>query len=170
MKVQDKEVTQEQKEILESMVLKTIEKMIDTQNLSLLAVINESHQKNLFFPEFYEIVFVKMMTQFPPENALKITLNYENFGLHPLRASELFNEAIKYTDIYLILASQTLEGFLNTIHDKHLYLESYNTEKVKKSTPPSQLYVLDKNDKMKNYIKLNGHLTIKGLKTGIGKI
>ena len=54
-------MNEKQKELLENIQLKTIKKMIDNKNINVLAVIKDSRNKDLFFDEFYEIIFTKMI-------------------------------------------------------------------------------------------------------------
>ena len=89
-------MNEKQKELLENIQLKTIEKMIDNKNINVLAVIKESRNEDLFFDEFYEIIFTKMITQFDIKDFVSISTRYDNFKLSPLKASTLMNEAIKY--------------------------------------------------------------------------
>lgn len=158
-----------QKELLEDIQLKTIDLMIKDKNLNVLAIIKDCKDKSLFFDEFYEVIFVKLVTQFEITDFVKISIRYENFNLNPLKASQLMNESIKYSgqEFTSYCNFQNIDFVMKSLHENTLYLDDYNMNRLQNSinVSKSKLEHIEKNEKIKNYLNLDNKLEEKNINT-----
>lgn len=167
-------MNEKQKELLENIQLKTIEKMIDNKNINVLAVIKESRDKDLFFDEFYEIIFTKMIAQFDIKDFVSISTRYDNFKISPLKASILMNEAIKYagSEFTSYCNFQNIDYVMNALHNNNLFFDSMNMNRLQSSINVSKNKAenIEKNIKIKEYLELDERLEEKGITSKKPKI
>lgn len=159
-------MNEKQKELLENIQLKTIDTMIQGKNLNLLAVMKDCRDKGLFFDEFYEVIFVKMITQFDIKEFANIAAQYENFNIKPLKASQLMNDAIRYssTEFSSYCNFQNIEFVMTKLHNHNLYLDDFNFNRVQNSVNvhKSKQAFIENNKRIKEYLALDDKLEEKG--------
>lgn len=160
-----------QKDFLENMCLKTIESMFQEKNINVLSMIKEANKKELFFSEFYDIMFVKMITQFPLDKVFKIILNYEEFGLDSGKASNIFNDSIKHLEVRQIFTNSSAATLVKMLNQQNLFLNSENINKIKDNIDYTKRDdIIENNDKIKSYFNLNEKLPPKGITSSTRKI
>lgn len=160
-----------QKEFLENICLKTIDSMFHEKNINVLSIIKESKAKDLFFSEFYDMMFVKIIIQFPLDNVFKIILNHEDFGLDSDKASNIFNDSIKHLEVRQIFTNSSAATLLKMLNQKNLFLSSENINKIKDNIDYTKRdEIIENNDKIKSYFILNEKLPPKGITSNTRKI
>lgn len=164
-----------QKELLESINLKTIDSMIHDRNINVLAVIKDSKEKDLFFEQFYEVMFLKMITQYQIKDFATIAVKYENFGLNSLKASELMNEGIKYIDYNEFRSHMTYTNsphIMKSLNESNLFMDEFNMVRTDPMLNSSEdkTKLVENNEKLRHYLRLDNKLETKGTKNKPGKI
>lgn len=161
----------QQKELLESISLKTIDTMFNEKNMNVLSIIKEANNKDLFFPEFYEIMYLKMITQFGIDSLIKIGINYEEFGLEPYKANTIFNDAIKHMEIRQYFTHSTSINIIKRLNEHHVFLNTENINRIKDNIDYTKREdIIANNDKVKSFLKLNNKLPEKGINSTPRKI
>lgn len=168
-------MNEKQKEILEAINLKTIDSMIHDRNINVLAVIKDSKEKNLFFEQFYEVMFLKMITQYQIKDFATIAIQHENFGLTSLKASELMNEGIKYIDyneFRSYMSYSNSPNIMKSLNEHNIFLDEFNMTRTDPMLNSSEekAKLVENNEKLRHYLRLDNKLEIKGNKIKVGKI
>lgn len=161
-------MNEKQKELIESIGLKTVETMISDKNINLATFMAECYKKDLFFPEFYEITYLKMLTQYPFDKSVDIACAYKNFGLDSYRASQLFNDSTRYINHNLfqsLFSYQNAPGLMAYLNENELYLNEANMAKLNVSLNSIEKErkeeIIQRNAKVKAYHQLEKNLEIK---------
>lgn len=167
----NEKMNNQQKELLESISLKTIDIMFNEKNMNVLSIIKDANNKELFFPEFYEIMYLKMITQFGMDSLIKIGINYEEFGLEPYNANTIFNDAIKHMEIRQYFTHNTSINIIKRLNEHNVFLSTDNINKIKENIEYTKREdVIANNDKVKSFLKLNNKLPEKGINSTPRKI